>query len=284
MFADQRAEAAQPGQGVLHGVERLRRKYRQRQDLLAVPVGRQERQWRRLAQHRPHRHIIGQRRHQRAVLRQHLPGLGQRKHHQAGGHFGADRVQGEFEGGDDAEIAATPADRPEQVGIVVGIDMQAGAVGGDEVGREQVVDGHAVQAAEPAEAAAQGQAGHPGGGVDAQRGGQAIRLRFMVEVAQGGAAFDPGAAPRRVDAHRAHGRQVDHQAIVGQRAAGDVVAAAAHRQRQALAPGFGDGGRHVGGAGAAHDQRRALVDHGVPYLARLVVVGVAGCDHAAAQA
>ena len=56
--------------------------------------------------------------------------------------------------------------------------------------------------------------------------------------------------------------------------AGDVVAAAAYRHEQPVGAGEVHRGDDVGGAVAAHDQRRAAVDHAVPDHARRVVVVV----------
>ena len=71
-----------------------------------------------------------------------------------------------------------------------------------------------------------------------------------------------------------HQRQVDHQPVVADRVAGDVVAAAAHGEQEVVVGRESDGVLNVGRAGAAGDQRRAPVDHGVPDRPRLVVAGV----------
>jgi hypothetical protein len=97
----------------------------------------------------------------------------------------------------------------------------------------------------------------------------------VIEVAQGGAAAGTHHARVRIDPHRAHAGQIDHQAIVAQGIAGDVVAAAAHRQRQAVVAREGDRGQHVGGAAAAGDEGRTPLDHRVPEGARALVVGIA---------
>ena len=47
----------------------------------------------------------------------------------------------------------------------------------------------------------------------------------------------------RIDPHRAHRREVDHQAGVTDRVAGDIVSAAADRQRQGMAARKGDARR-----------------------------------------
>ena len=80
---------------------------------------------------------------------------------------------------------------------------------------------------------------------------------------------------RRVDDDGAHLGEVDHQAVVAERPAGDVVAAAAHRDEDVVGAGEVDGGDHVGRVAAADDQAGVAVDRGVPDPAGGVVVGVA---------
>ena len=92
---------------------------------------------------------------------------------------------------------------------------------------------------EPAEAAAERQAGDAGRGDHAAGGGQAVQLGLAVEPVPGDAALRPGGARLRVDVDALHQRQVDHQAALGGRAPRHVVAAAAHRDLEApLARGF----------------------------------------------
>ena len=50
-----------------------------------------------------------------------------------------DRVELDLERGDDPEVAAAAAQRPEQVGLVVGVDAAELAVGGDELDRGDAV-------------------------------------------------------------------------------------------------------------------------------------------------
>ena len=58
------------------------------------------------------------------------------------------------EPGHDADVAAAAADRPEQVGVALLVDRQDAAVGGDDLGRDQVVDRHAVLAGQESDPAA----------------------------------------------------------------------------------------------------------------------------------
>jgi hypothetical protein len=85
-------------------------------------------------------------------------------------HLGADRVELEGEAGDDAEVPAAAAQSPEQVGVGAGVDLQHLAAGGDQLGADQIVAAHAVLVAQPAEAAAEGEAGDAGAGEYSARG------------------------------------------------------------------------------------------------------------------
>ena len=122
-------------------------------DQLAVPLGRHERQRRRRHHVGDHRQLLGSRLGQGDEFRDH-PGAGRQQQHAANDR--GDRVQPVLEAGGHPEVAATAADRPEQVRVVVGVGPQQLAVGGDEVGGQQVVDGQAVLADQVADAAAEG--------------------------------------------------------------------------------------------------------------------------------
>ena len=83
---------------------------------------------------------------------------------------GADRVHRmglEEERGDDAEVAAAAANRPEQIAILVGAGDDETSVGEHHIGRQQVVDGQAVLAREVAHAAAERQPADAGAADDA---------------------------------------------------------------------------------------------------------------------
>ena len=70
-------------------------------------------------------------------------------------HAPGRRLQGmqlEAEAGDDAEVAATTPDGPEEVRVGLGVHEPDLAVGGDELRAEQRVDGETVLAHEVAEA------------------------------------------------------------------------------------------------------------------------------------
>ena len=91
--------------------------------------------------------------------------------------IGVDRVEPELEAGRDAEVAAAAADRPEQVRIVLGVDAEELAVGGHDLGGEQVVDREAVLADEVADAAAERDPADPDRAGVAEPDRQAVRAR-----------------------------------------------------------------------------------------------------------
>ena len=78
-------------------------------------------------------------------------------------------------------------------------------------------------------------------------------------------------------------REVDHDAVVADRAAGDAVTAAADGEGEIVGAGEGDGGGDVMGVAALDDEGRVAVDHRVPDLALGVVAGIGGGDDVAAH-
>ncbi len=137
----------------------------------------------------------------------------------------ADRVQLEQERGDDAEVAATTAYCPEQVGMLLGAGRDEAAIGEHHVNTEQVVDRQAQCTREIADTSTQRQPTDAGGGNEATGRGQPEGMGGMVHVAPGAAAFDASRVCSRIDAHTFHVREVDHQAVVAGTQAGAVVSA-----------------------------------------------------------
>ena len=69
-------------------------------------------------------------------------------------------MQRHLKGGDDRKAPAAAAQRPEEVGLALGIDAQRVAGGGDDLEGHDLVGRQPVQAAQPADATTEAQAGH----------------------------------------------------------------------------------------------------------------------------
>ena len=135
-----------------------------------------------------------------AIEAQHLRGIVERVEDRPGEHDRPDRVQAVLERRDDAEVPAGAAHAPEQIGVDALARGHELAVGRDEIDGEQVVDGRAVLAHQPADPAAERQAGDPGVGDDAAHGGEPEELRLAVELAPQHAGLRARSPRLRVDA------------------------------------------------------------------------------------
>ena len=154
-----------------------------------------------------------------------------------------------------AEVAATAAQPPEELGVLVRSGPDHVAVGGDHLEGLDVVAGQAVLPGEPAHAAAEGEPADPGVRDVAGRGGEPMRLRGLVEGAEQRAALDPRPASVRIDPHGGHRGEVDHQTAVRHRQAEHAVAAAAHADLEVLLAGRTAQRRRMSSDGRApHDR------------------------------
>ena len=162
------------------------------------------------------------------------------------------------------KLPPPPRNAQKRSGCSVSLARTQLAVGRDDVGRDEIVDRQSELAGGPAEAAAERQAGDAGRRVDAGRCREAELLRLPVEIRQRRAGLDAG-GPREPDRRGPTSSAKDRsEPAVADRVAGDVVAAAAHRDEKLLVPRELDRLDDVGGAEAARDERRAAVDHRVP--------------------
>ena len=180
--------------------------------------------------------------------------------------IGPSVVEPEMELGDDAEVAAAAPQTPEEVGVLVGRRGDDPAVGGDDLGLEQVVAHEAELALEPAAAAAEREARDPGRrrpGRPSPRGrAPASRHRSRPTSRR----------PRRV-AMRAVGSTVDARSCragrrqtpgVDDRRAGHTVTAAVHRRAESpLAGAASPAATTSFGVRAPRDHRGAPIDHAV---------------------
>ena len=188
-------------------------------------------------------------------------------------HLPVKRVQLVLERCRDAEVAATAADRPEEIGIHLGAGFQQLSVGGDDVHRRELIAGQPEAARQAPESTAQRQATGARMGDRAGRGDEAEGQGLAIEIAEERPA--PGAcqSTRRIHAYGAHRRQVDHEAVVTARLSRQAVGASAHGDEQVVRTRKANGPHDVGGSSAAGDERRAFVKNGVEDLARVVVTG-----------
>ncbi len=189
----------------------------------------------------------------------------------------------ELELGDDPEVAAASAESPQQLGVALLVGAEHGAVRRDELDADEVVARQPPLAPHPAETAAEGQPGDARVADHAARDDEAVRLRRCVEVLEGGATARTDPPGRRVDRDVAHRGEVDDKPFVDRAEAGDVVAAAAHGERDAGLARDAEGRDDVPGPAAARDCDGMEVDHAVPHAARLVVGLVTGANQLAGQ-
>ena len=156
-----------------------------------MPLLRQERQGRSLAQHHPGRELIGRLRHERAIVAQKLGRIREGMDQQTRENLRPKCMQPEFEARDDPEIAAAATERPEQVRILRLAGATDLAIGRDDICANQIVDRHAELSRGPAEATAQREPGNSRRRVDAHRSRQTKGLSFAIEVSERCARLDP---------------------------------------------------------------------------------------------
>ncbi len=202
---------------------------------------------------------------------------------EATGDGGADLVQPEGEAGDDAEVAATAAQRPEQIRVLGPVRRPDPSVRGDDLDLFQVVGCPAEAARQVAESAAEGEAGDSGLGHEAEHRRQPVLLGRPVDVPQQAARTCVRETGGRVHGDLAHAGHVEGHPAVGECRAGDVVAAALDAQQQAVVRGEPHDGGHVLGRDRLDDQHGCRGDHGVPDQDGLVPALVPGREQRAPE-
>ena len=240
-------------------------------------------QWRRELELDDRRELVGHGGGELAVEAQNFMGIVQMVEDRPGEHDRPDRVQAVLERGDDAEVRPGAAHAPEQIGVVVLAGGDELAVRSNEVDGEEVVDRRAVLAHQPADPAAERQAGDPGVRNDAADGGEPEVLRLAIELAPQHARLGAHRARCRVDSDALHRRKVDHEPAIADRMSADSVATGAHRDDQIALARVANGRDHVGDAGAACDPGRPAVDRAVPDPATGVIAGACRREQLAAQ-
>ena len=209
-----------------------------------------------------HREIVGAAGHGVAVEAEHLRRRVDRMGDQPAGDH-RDRLQPVRERRHDPEVAAAALQRPEEVGVGRLGHVDDVAVGGHELGGQQVVGREPVLGHQPAEPAAQRETGDPGRGDRAARDGEAVLGGGVVELGPGEPGLRAHRPPGGIDVDALHLGEVDHHGAVDDGAAGHVVATAADAD---LEPGRAREAHARGGvlcAAAAHDHCRRAIDKAV---------------------
>ena len=127
------------------------------------------------------------------------------------------------------------------------------AVGGHDLDCDERIDGEAVLADQPADAAAERQPGDADGARVAERRGQAVGGGRLGELDRGEARLCPGDPRVGVDAQAAHVGEVEDDATVDGAVARHAMAAAADRELELVVASEQDGPRHVACVGRADD-------------------------------
>ena len=184
----------------------------------------------------------------------------------------------EQEARDNAEIAAAATQAPVEIGVLGRVGGDEAAVGEHDIGFEQIVDGQAIFAGQVTRAAAQCEAGYPGGGDDAGRHRQPVDMCRMVDITLRAAGANADGALARIDTDALHHAHVDHQPVVDAAETRSVVTPAADGDTQIVVASKFDRRHNVRGVHAARDQLRIFVDHSVVEAAHIIIVGVRSAD------
>jgi hypothetical protein len=174
----------------------------------------------------------------------------------------------------DAEVAASPAQTPEQLGILVLVRADDLAGGSDDLCADHVVAGEAVLGGQVSDPPAEGEAGDPGRADHAAGRDQAVGLGRRVEVEPGGAALGDSEAGVGIDLHVPHPREVDHQAVVDRAVSGRVVTPAADSDLKGVRLRELEGAGDIRRIDAPSDRRRPPVDQQVEAEPRPLVLAI----------
>jgi hypothetical protein len=205
---------------------------------------------------------------------QRVSGL-RRRVHQGTAQHSVDGMQRVLKGRDDSEIAAAAADGPIKIRVLGRARPQQFAVGSDDLSGDHVVAGQTMLSVQPANAAAEGQAGDAGDRGGPERCGETERLGGGIDLAQHKSWLRDGNPSLRVDLDSFEQGEVHHDPAFARGAAGDVVAAALDRQGKGVFASEEDGAPDIFSILCAGDQGRTAVDHGVEDATGVVVPGIA---------
>src|SRR6266511_3735376 len=205
----------------------------------------------------------------------HLRGRGLHEHPTDEGIY---RMQAELEAGHDAEVAASTADRPEQVRFVVGISPADRAVGRDDVGGDKAIDGESAAPHEASDAATGDETAEADRTRVAETQSETVGARRRRELDRGGAGLSPAGAGRRVDVDATAVVQVEDDPAVGATVSHHAVATATDRELDAAVEGVGDDAGDAIVVLHTDDGLRPPRDPAIELRARRLVASVAGQD------
>ncbi|HUG46218.1 MAG TPA: hypothetical protein VMK31_06885 [Sphingomicrobium sp.] len=187
-------------------------------------------------------------------------------------------MEGELELGDDPEIAAASAKRPEEIRMLIRAGPHHRPVREHDLCAHKAVDGQPAFPRQKPGSATERQAAQAGCGVHPRGRRKSVGLRLAVKIAKQGTASDNRFSFLWIDPHRLNGREVNQQAIINHGVARDAVPAAADGERQVVFAGEVQRFDDIGNVLAESYCCRSAINHAVPDLAGLVIAGVAALD------
>ena len=187
-------------------------------------------------------------------------------------------VEGELDGGDDAEAPTAAADRPEEIGLVVAVGANLAAVRSHDLDGDDAVRGQAVTAGEPADTAAQRVPDHADVGRGAREAGETVLGGSQADLFPDDAGLGAGDLRLGVDLEAAHARGLDEDGVLEAVEGVGKVPGALRGHVEAAVAGVLDDGDDVGRGLGVDDRGRALVGRKVPGPAGLVPVGIGRDD------
>jgi hypothetical protein len=192
-------------------------------------------------------------------------------------------MDGELDRGDDAEVAAAPAQGPEEIGVVLRVGAHQLAVGGDELQRRDGVGLQAVLARQPAHAAAERVAGDADVRRRAVERGEAMGREPRRDALPLDARADPDGHRRRIHDDLLERADVEQDGVLE---AAERPLVVTRRLRGDAQPGgsrVGDRRDDVLGVGREGHRRGMLVEEEVEGGAGRIPAGIAGQDDGAGQ-
>jgi hypothetical protein len=189
-----------------------------------------------------------------------------------------DWVQLEREVCDNAKIAATTTNSPEEVRVLIGARSQNTSIGSDELHGQQVIDREAVFTHQPAHAPTQSEACQPGSRDVADRSCQTEGLGFAHKFANRETWLGPGDTLHWIDLDTFHRGEIDDDASVAGAIPREAVASTTNGDGKLLSACELDSRDDIGNIGAAGDQGGIFINHTIPDPAGALVAVVAWAD------